>query len=321
MPSMNSDSEIIVSELCHEAGITAWVSLAKALGITIKWWSTPQSTNPHLSLETLKSLLSPKTRLVTCGHISNVLGTINPIRAIADLVHTIPGAMLSVDGVAWAPHRRTDVKALGVDFYTFSWYKAFGPHVAQIYAKRSTQDKAMTTLNHYFEDPNPLEMKLCLGVPGFEIQYCLTPIVRYLKAVGWDNIVAHETELTEILLKYLRSKPDVYTIYGEPSSDPELRVSLVTFRVNGQSSEVMANKVMDNSDYQILWGHCTSKRVVEHVIGLGDDGIMRVSLVHYNTVEEVQRFTEVLDGVVCKELADGYRPMTNGGKGGGELGL
>ena len=79
--------------------------------------------NPKLDLDVLKGLLSSRTRLVACTHASNVLGTINDIRAIADTVHTVPGAMLCVDGVTFAPHRRVDVQALGVDFYAFSWYK------------------------------------------------------------------------------------------------------------------------------------------------------------------------------------------------------
>lgn len=168
---------MIVSTLCHEAGISAWVSLAKSVGITIKWWSPPpSSTNPRLSLSTLKSLLTPKTRLVTCGHISNVLGSIHQIREIADLVHTVPGALLSVDGVAWAPHRPIDVKAFDVDFYTFSWYRVFGPHIAQMYARRSVQNRTMTSLNHFFLDPFSADVKLRIGCNVYELEDCLVPI-------------------------------------------------------------------------------------------------------------------------------------------------
>src|SRR5436853_7177863 len=111
---------------------------------------TPLDNNTRLSSETLGPLLSPKTRLVTCGHVSNIFGSIHPIRAIADLVHTILGAMLCVDGLAWAPHRPIDVKELDVDFYCFSWYNVFGPHFAQIYAKWSVQNRDMISLNHFF---------------------------------------------------------------------------------------------------------------------------------------------------------------------------
>ena len=301
MPNLNSDSEMIVSNLCHEAGISAWVFLAKKLGITIKWWSPGRSNSPTLDLEKLKSLLSPKTRLVTCNHVSNVVGTIHPIKEIADIVHTVPGAMLSVDGVAFAPHRCIDVKALDVDFYCFSWYKVFGPHMGMIYARRSVQDRDMTSLGHYWLDRHPLENKLGLGTECFELQHGITRIVRYLHEIKWDKIVRHEQQLTEVLLAYLRSKPETYIIYGEPSSDPELRVSLITFSVRGRTSEDIAIQVMNKSNVRIIWGNCYSKRPTEEVLGLGPDGAVRVSFVHYNTVEEIEVFKKVLDDVVFEK--------------------
>ena len=254
LPNMNSDSEIVASVLCHEASASAWTFLAKRLGITIKWWSPGKSNNPTLDLEKLKSLMSPKTRLVACGHISNVVGTIHPIRAVADIVHTVPGAMLCVDGVAYAPHRRIDVKALDVDFYCFSWYKVFGPHLAMMYARRSVQDREMTSIGHYWLDSHSLETKLSLSTECAELQKGLTMIVRYLDEVGWDKIVEYEQQITEVLLSYLRSKPQIYTIYGEPSSDPQLRVSLVTFSVKGRTSEDVANEVMHRSNIRIQSG-------------------------------------------------------------------
>ncbi|KAI0182187.1 pyridoxal phosphate-dependent transferase [Xylaria flabelliformis] len=121
-PFLNSDSEMIVSTLCHEAGRTSWVALARFLGIEIKWWSPRgvSGSNPKLSIETLEPLLSPRTKLVAYSHVSKIFGTIEDIRAVTDVVHAIPGALLSVDGVAWAPHRPIDVKAMDVDFYFFS---------------------------------------------------------------------------------------------------------------------------------------------------------------------------------------------------------
>lgn len=91
----------------------------------VKWWAPAPSPNPELLVSDLKNLLSNKTVLVTCTHASNILGTIHDIKAIAEAVHEVEGAMLCVDAVAYAPHRKIDVKALGVDFYAFSWYKVF----------------------------------------------------------------------------------------------------------------------------------------------------------------------------------------------------
>ena len=116
-------SELIISSIDHEANIAPWVDLAARRKLTIKWWTPKTKENPKLLASDLKELLTSKTVLVTCTHASNILGTIHDIKAIADAVHTIPGALLCVDAVAYAPHRQIDVKGLGVDFYSFSWYK------------------------------------------------------------------------------------------------------------------------------------------------------------------------------------------------------
>ncbi|KJZ74013.1 hypothetical protein HIM_06681 [Hirsutella minnesotensis 3608] len=302
-PKLNADSEMIVSVLCHEAGATAWVALATRLGISIKWWTPAggmgNNKDPKLSLETLRPLLSPKTRLVCCGHVSNITGTIEPIRELADLVHTIPGALLVVDGVAWAPHRPIDVKQLGVDFYVFSWYKVFGPHIAQIYARRSVQQRYMTSLNHYFMDSSPLSVKLGLGNSCIELEHSVTPIITYLEDhVGWNSIIAHEQIITAHLLEYLRDNPDLYTIYGSQTSDPNMRVSLISFSVNGLSSEEVGRGIHETSNFRLLTGDCWAPRTVHDVLGMDDDGIIRVSLVHYNTVGEIQAFIQKLDQVV-----------------------
>lgn len=95
--------------------------------MNIKWWIPKTKENPKLLASDLKELLSQKTTMVTCTHASNILGTIHDIKAIAEAVHTIPGALLCVDAVAYAPHRQLDMQQLGADFYSFSWYKVGSP--------------------------------------------------------------------------------------------------------------------------------------------------------------------------------------------------
>lgn len=114
-------SEIILSKMEHETNVKPWLHLADRLNLTIKWWVSPK---PELKLtpENLKPLLSEKTKFVACTHVSNILGTIHDVKAMADVVHEA-GALFCVDGVSYAPHRQVDVKAFGVDFYAFSWYK------------------------------------------------------------------------------------------------------------------------------------------------------------------------------------------------------
>jgi selenocysteine lyase/cysteine desulfurase len=121
--------ELIVSIIDHESNIAPWVDLAERQKLVLKWWK-PNSdapdakTNPKLLSTDLSALLTDKTRLVTCTHASNVLGTIHDIKAITSTVHAHnPNTMVCVDAVAYAPHRKIDVKDLGVDLYAFSWYK------------------------------------------------------------------------------------------------------------------------------------------------------------------------------------------------------
>lgn len=296
---------MIVSVLCHEAGMTAWVALAKDLGISIKWWvpagGMGSNHDPKLTLESLHPLLSSKTRLVCCNHVSNITGTIEPIREIAELVHTIPEALICVDGVAWAPHRRIDVKHLNVDFYVFSWYKVFGPHIAQIYAKRKVQQRYLSSLNHYFFDPAALSVRLGLGNSCIELEHGVLPIINWLRnEVGWDAIAAHEELITDHLLEYLTNNPDLYTVYGSKTADPMKRVSLISFSVNGLASDCVAEEIHETSNCRLISGDCWSPRTVHDVIGLPDYGVLRASLVHYNTVEEIRGFINVLHDSVLR---------------------
>jgi selenocysteine lyase/cysteine desulfurase len=122
----NEGDEIILSKMEHETNIKPWIFMADRLKLTIKWWESSKSDGLKLTPENLKPLLSDKVKFVACTHVSNVLGTIHDVEAIADAVHGV-GALFCVDGVSFAPHRRVDVKNFKVDFYAFSWYKVYCP--------------------------------------------------------------------------------------------------------------------------------------------------------------------------------------------------
>lgn len=307
-PLLNSDCEIICSTLCHEAMASAWIHLAQELGVTIKWWSPDQDSDPddpRLSVEKLKSLLTPKTRIVTCNHVSNVVGSIHPIREVADIVHAIPECVFVVDGVAYAPHRPIDVKALGVDFYCFSWYKVFGPHFATLYASRRAQDRHMTHISYYFMSPTPLDGKLLLGMPCFELQAMCSPIVWHLRdVIGWENVIKQETLLMEVMLRYLLSKPSVYRVFGRKTADPLQRVSIVTFEVRGcQSGDIVA-RLHGRNRSRVAVGECLAPRPTRDVLRPeSSDGLIRVSFVHYNIVSEVEAFCQEMDEIVKEALS------------------
>ena len=119
--------ELLLSKLNHEANTASWVAIAEREGLTVKWWDIEPTSNPQLDPEHIRGFLTTKTKLVAIPHTSNILGTLHDVKAIAKVVHeAAPRAIVCVDGVAFAPHRKVDVRDLDVDLYAFSWYKVSG---------------------------------------------------------------------------------------------------------------------------------------------------------------------------------------------------
>ncbi|KAF4806086.1 2-isopropylmalate synthase [Colletotrichum siamense] len=281
---LEAGDEVIISEIDHESNIDPWLHYAQIAGANIKWWSPADRSNPKLDTKTLQSLLTTKTRLVACTHASNILGSIHDIKAIADTVHEIPGALLCVDGVAYAPHRAIDVKELGADFYAFSWYKVYGPHISLLYGSRKAQEQ-LKPLGHYFNPSASLMDKLELAGASYELTQSIIPLVAYFgknPKKTWDEITQHEEKLQKRLIEYLDPRPDI-SICGETSSEAAVRLPTVSFTVRGRSSQSVVEAVETHSNIGIRWGHFFSKRLAEKALGLDDDGVVRVSLVHYNT--------------------------------------
>lgn len=214
-------------------------------------------------------------------------------------MHKIPGALLCVDAVAYAPHGPIDVQALGVDFYSFSWYKLFGPHIAVLYASESAQ-KELESLGHYFKEGKNMEEILGLAGANYECVQSIPHVTEYLGQVGWEGMMEQEERIQEVLLSYLRSQPEKITIYGDPSSDRSVRVPVISFGVRGWKSFDVIDEVEKRSKFGCRPGHFYSKRLCDEVLGLEDseDGVVRCSLLHYNTVEEVEGLVKVLKEVI-----------------------
>jgi selenocysteine lyase/cysteine desulfurase len=308
--------ELILSKFDHETNIDPWTFIAERLGLRVRWWTCEPTNTPRMDIEELKKLLNPKTRLVACTHASNILGTINDVKKIADTVHTIQGAMLMVDGVAYAPHREIDVKELGVDFYSFSWYKViasflscciylltgqvYGAHIAILYGSTLAQN-SLVSLGHYFNPTTTLENKIGLAAASYELVQSIPAIVDYLKPVGkpslLNSIPAHEEKLQKILLDFLSSRKDI-TIYGEKSSDPKIRVSTIAFSVDGWGTRELVETVEKQSDFGFRWGSFYSKRLSDEILKRPGEGVVRASFVHYNTEAEVEAFVKILEQVL-----------------------
>ncbi|KAH7010512.1 pyridoxal phosphate-dependent transferase [Ilyonectria destructans] len=291
--------EVILSEADHESNIDPWLHHAALAGATVKWWTPVDRKNPKLDPDALRNLMTSKTRLVACTHASNILGSISDIRAIANVVHDVPGALLCVDGVAYAPHRAIDVQEIGADFYAFSWYKVYGPHISLLYGSRAAQAQ-LESLGHYFNLSGSLMHKLELAAASYELTQSIIPLVAYFGEdvkQTWAAIAEHEEKLQKRLIDYLVSRPDI-VIYGETSTKSSARLPTVSFTVQGRSSQSVVEAVEVISDVGIRWGHFFSKRLAEKILGLDDDGVVRVSLVHYNTVEEVDQIVQALEKVL-----------------------
>ncbi|KAL1839015.1 hypothetical protein VTJ49DRAFT_1990 [Mycothermus thermophilus] len=307
--------ELILSLADHEANITPWLDLASRHNLVVKWWTpnTTDPTNPKLLPSDLAPLLTPRTRLVACTHVSNLLGTIHDIRAICSAAHAhAPNALVCVDGVAYAPHRPVDVREMGLDLYGFSWYKLFGPHVAQVYASPRAR-KALRSLGHGFgkqkrEEEMTLEEKVGLSGASYELVAAIPAVVEYLQGDQggggkWDAIVQHESELQRQLLSWLCARVDV-TVLGERDGNPEERVSTVSFTVRGWGSKEVVARVEAESGGRmgIRAGSFYSGRLAEEVLGLDAvDGVARVSLVHYNTVDEVRQLVALLEKILNEQ--------------------
>ncbi|KAI3329817.1 aminotransferase class-V [Ustulina deusta] len=313
--------EIIVSSIDHEANIAPWIALASRQKLVLKWWTpslTPSSpspdippnntntntnTNPLLTPASLAPLLTSRTRLVTCTHVSNILGSIHAIAEIAAAVRAGPSpeALVAVDGVSWAPHRPVDVRALGVDVYAFSWYKVYGPHLAMLYASRRAQSR-MTSLGHFFKKGDTLEEKIGLAGASYELLHALPALSAYLPRTGsgWAGRTRHEEALQTALLAYLVSRADA-TVYGDATGSAAARVSTVSFRVVGWPSRDVVEAVEAATSFGFRWGSFYSPRLVHELLGLDDGGVVRVSLAHYNTIDEVKGFIDAMEKYVPKK--------------------
>jgi selenocysteine lyase/cysteine desulfurase len=171
-------------------------------------------------------------------------------------------------------------------FQAFSWYKVYGPHLAQLYASQRIHDQVQS-LAHFFKPTNTLDLKLNLASANYELTQSIPAVVEYFGPKSnktWTEMAAHEERLQRILLDFLAAN-DRITVIGEPSSSKDLRVPVISFTVRGVGSQQLVEAVERRSAYGFRSGHMYSHRLLAEVCGLADveDGVVRVSFLHYNT--------------------------------------
>jgi len=306
-PWFAEGDEIVVTSLDHEANSGAWRRLAE-YGVTVREWKVAPDT-AELETEALEALLTERTRLVCFTHCSNIAGGFNDVPAITRLVHEA-GGLVCVDGVAYAPHRQLDVKAWDADFYLCSPYKIYGPHLGLLYGKREHLLRARAQ-NHYFISDTDIPLKLNPGGPNHELTAALTGIVDYFDVLhrhhfGESNlnlherlgqlfalIAEHEERIAAPFLDFLITNPAIRVI-GRPTADQQLRAPTFSFLVNGQRSDEIP-AALARRGIGIGSGDFYAARLID-ALGVRDQGgVIRASMVHYNTEDEVARLIAGLE--------------------------
>ncbi|HEY2747978.1 MAG TPA: cysteine desulfurase-like protein [Polyangia bacterium] len=290
--------EIVVTDVDHESNIGPWRRLAAMRGATIKEWRADADTL-CLRAEDLAALLTDKTRLVAFTHASNLVGSVHDVAALTHLVHS-RGARVVVDGVAFAPHRPLDVRGWDVDYYVFSVYKTYGPHLACLYGKRALLD-ALDGVNHYFIADTPY--KLQPGHVPYELAAALPAVVDYLAALDFDDVAAHERALGACILNFLDGTRGV-RVLGEKSASPT-RLPTISFTVDGADDAAAASIVreVDRHKIGIKSGDFYARRLVDRLGLTSRGGVVRASLVHYNTIDEAERLCAVLAPILTAARA------------------
>jgi cysteine desulfurase family protein (TIGR01976 family) len=304
-----SRDEIVVTRLDHDANVSPWVLAARDAGATVRYASI-RDDDCTLNLDELRHLINERTKLVAVGAASNATGTINPIRDIADWAHQV-GALLFVDAVHYAPHVLIDVQALGCDFLACSAYKFFGPHVGVLWGRRRLLDE----LEAYKVRPAPLEPpgKWMTGTQSHESIAGALAAVEYLAELGrtlagneslprraalreaYREIGLYERALAARLLAGLDQMPDV-KVWGINAPERiDERVATVSFTHDRFSAQEMAEQ-LGRQGFFTWHGNYYALNLTES-LGLEPDGMLRIGIVHYNTLDEVERLLEALHGL------------------------
>ena len=298
--------EIIVTNQDHEANVGAWSRLHADGAVIREWKVDPQTA--ELNLKDLQALLNSRTRMVAFTHCSNVVGSINPVREITDLVHRA-GALAFVDGVAFSPHGLPDVAALGADLYFFSLYKVYGPHLGAMFMRRELNAQ-LPPQGHFFNAEHPGKRFTPAGPDHAQIA-TVNGVMDYLQAIAdrhgsggkpvQDQAAAvrmlfrnHETALLQPLLDFLSRHPSVRLIGRASATD---RAPTVAFTVNGATSAKLAERLSE-AKLGVGVGNFYAYRLVK-ALGIDtDDGAVRVSFVHYTSKAEIDRLMTTLDNLL-----------------------
>lgn len=292
---MKEGDEVIVSVMEHHSNIVSWQLQAARKGIVLK--VIPMNDRGELLLDEYEKLFSPCTRLVSVAHVSNVLGTINPVKEMIATAHA-HGVPVLIDGAQSIPHMPIDVQDLDADFYVFSGHKVYGPTgIGVLYGKEAWLDKlppyqggGEMIKNVSFEHTtfNELPFKFEAGTPDYIGSTALAKALDYVSAIGMDKIAAYEHELTVYAMNRLKEIPGM-RIFGEA----EHKGGVISFLV-GNIHHFDMGTLLDRLGIAVRTGHHCAEPLMHR---MGIEGTVRASLGLYNTKEEIDALVAGIERV------------------------
>lgn len=292
---MQEGDEVIVSVMEHHSNIVSWQLQAARKGIKLK--VIPMNDQGELLLDEYEKLFSPRTKLVSVAHVSNVLGTINPVKEITAIAHAHQVPVL-IDGAQSIPHMKIDVQDIDADFYVFSGHKVYAPTgIGVLYGKENWLDKlppyqggGEMIQNVSFEKTtfNELPFKFEAGTPDYIGTTALAKALDYVSAIGMDKIAAYEHELTIYAMQRLKEIPGM-RIFGEA----KYKGGVISFLV-GDIHHFDMGTLLDRLGIAVRTGHHCAEPLMHR---LGIEGTVRASLGLYNTKEEIDALVAGIERV------------------------
>ncbi|EGC20015.1 cysteine desulfurase [Prevotella multiformis] len=283
---MKEGDEVIVSTMEHHSNIVPWQLQAQRRGIVLK--VIPMTEEGVLDLDAYRKLFTERTRLVSITHVSNVLGTVNPVKEMTRIAHE-HGVSVMVDGAQSVPHFAVDVQELDCDFLAFSGHKVYGPTgVGVLYGKEAWLDRLPPyqgggeMIGHVSFEKTTFErppLKFEAGTPDYVATHGLAKALDYVSSLGMDNILSHEQDLTRYALRQLRTVEGIH-IYGHSNGSGD---AVISFNV-GNIHPMDLGTLLDQLGIAVRTGHHCAQPLMDR---LGVLGTVRASFGLYNTREEV----------------------------------
>lgn len=294
---LDEGDEVILSQMEHHANIVPWQLLRDRRGIVIK--VVPILPDGSLDMDAYRSLLTPRTRVVSITHVSNVLGTVNPVAEIVRLAHEA-GAVALIDGAQAIAHCQIDVQELNPDFYVFSSHKMYGPTgVGVLYGRRELLDRMPPyqgggeMIAHVtFEKTTyaDLPFKFEAGTPDYVDIAAFDTAIRYMTSIGVKKIATHEEHLLQHTTRRMLEVPGMRIFGTAPGKS-----AIISFLI-GNAHHYDTGMLLDKLGFAVRTGHHCAQPLMH---ALGVEGTVRASMALYNTVEECDRFVDALHRVAA----------------------